>query len=240
MPPVSNNGPRTPTSLSMTDPYAPVKPKPPPPGQVVAPQDYRPKNADTFEEKKPQGPITATFEPSTGIQHTDGTLSPTAQHKDLPSDLKNKISQKVWEKLPQGQRTTLLASYQNFKSAGVWQFVDKVTGEKEGRERPVKIGCCNQTHVAGNSGGIQYELNNRKAFTDTLMAKNPEFGIDGGFMGAMHPGQTSIRESGPQSTSFHISVGPDNKMDAHIDQVNPVNTPDRATPSRSGLCSARH
>lgn len=210
-PPVSGSAPRTPTSLSMRDvPEAPAK------KQVDL--KVHPKEVDTFDATPPA---------RGGVQHVDGKLSPKAAYADLPSDLKSKMSEKVWMALPEGQRSTLLASYQNFKRAGVWDEVSKVTGEKEARERPVKLPGCNcQTHVAGNSGGIQYELKDPKKFVTKLQQLNPQFGVDGGFMGALHPGQKSIRESGEQSTSFHISVGPGNKMDAHIDQVNPVNAPD--------------
>ena len=215
MPPpsVSGSAPRNTNPLSMRrEEEAPAGP---------APQAHPPKDADTFEAK-PSMPG-ATVKGSPGVQHTDGRLSANAQHSQLPSDLKSKIDKKVWDKLPPGQRSTLIASYQSFKRAGVWDEVRTVTGEKEKREAPV--GCCGgQTHVHGNSGGIQYELKNRKVFTEKLMVDNPQFGLDGGFMGAMHPGQASIREAGPP-TSLHVSIGPGDKMDAHIDQVNPVDMP---------------
>lgn len=180
-----------------------------------------------------------TFDASRGIQHTDGKLSPKAQHSQLPSDLKSKISQKVWQALPEGQRSTLIASYQQFKRAGVWDEVTRVTGEKEKREAPTKLPGGLEADVAGNSGAIQYQIKDPKKFVEKLTLANPEFGVDGGLMGAMHSGQISIREAGPP-TSLHVSVGPGNKMDAHIDRENPVNHPKNGQTQMNVLRGVRH
>lgn len=182
--------------------------------------------AEAIEAKKTPKPRDATtFEPSRGVQHTDGRLSATAPYAKLPSDLKSKLSEKVWKALPEGQRSTLLTSYQSLKRYGVWDHVAKVTGQKELREAHVKLPGGAEGEVAGNSGAIQYEIRDRKGFTEKLTLINPKFGVDGGLMGAMHPGQTGLRESN-EPTSLHISLGPgDSMMDAHIDKVNPTNTP---------------
>lgn len=183
--------------------------------------------AEAIEAKKtPKPPRNATtFEPSRGVQLTDGRLSATAPYAKLPSDLKSKLSEKVWKALPEGQRSTLLTSYQSLKRYGVWDHVAKVTGQKELREAHVKLPGGAEGEVAGNSGAIQYEIRDRKGFTEKLTLINPKFGVDGGLMGAMHPGQTGLRESN-EATSLHISLGPgDSMMDAHIDKVNPTNTP---------------
>ena len=165
-----------------------------------------------------------TFEPSRGLQHTDGRLSANAPYEKLPKDLQGKMTKTVWDKLPEGQRGNLVASYQNFKRLGVWDHITKVVGEKEKLEAPVKFPGGVEAQVAGNSGDIQYEIKDRKGFTNKLTIINPKFGIDGGIMGAMHGGQLSMRQSG-EPTSFHIALGPGDRMDAHIDKVNPVNTP---------------
>lgn len=184
--------------------------------EVKAPKKPEPTAADTY--------AATTFEPSKGVQHTDGRLSAKAPYAQLPSDLKSKLREEVWAALPEGQRSTLLTEYQSFKRYGVWDHITQVTGQKEAREAHVKLPGGAEGEVAGNSGAIQFEIKDRKGFTDKLTVLSPKFGVDGGFMGAMHPGQTSMRESG-EPTSLHISLGPGNKMDAHIDQVNPVNAP---------------
>lgn len=180
-----------------------------------------------------------TFDAAPGLQHTDGRLSPKASHGQLPSDLKSKISEKVWMALPEGQRSTLLASYQQFKRAGVWDQVTQVLGEKEKREAPTALPGGHEADVAGNSGAIQYRIADPKAFVKKLTASNPEFGVDGGVMGALHAGQISIRQAGPP-TSLHISVGPGNLMDAHIDRHNPVDHPQRGQTQMNVLGGIRH
>jgi hypothetical protein len=183
--------------------------------------------AHAFGPDAPAGngtPQSATFDAAAGVQHTDGRLSAKARYDQLPSDLRSKMKQKVWDALPEGQRSTLIASYQQFKQAGVWDEITEVIGQKEKREAPVRLPGGYETDVAGNSGAIQYRVRDPKEFVRKVQEKNPRFGVDGGVMGAMHPGQTGMREAGPP-TSLHISVGPGNLMDAHIDRVNPVNQP---------------
>ena len=215
-PPVSGSAPRTPNTLAMRDVDSTPVSKPPPLPVV----DGKISDPDTFDSK----PKATTFNANGGVQHTDGRLSARARHDQLPEDLRSKIDPKLWKALPEGQRATLVASYQKFKRAGVWDEVTKVTGEKEVREPKVRLPGGYETSVPGNSGTIQYEIKNKKQFIDKLLAQNPNFGVDQGKMGALHPGQTSIREFAQQG-SFHISVGPGNKMDAHIDVENPVNHP---------------
>lgn len=219
MPPpnVTNAGPRAPSSLKMRDLDAEPLPKAIGTVPLTVPA---PKEADAFDETSKA----TTFSQSGGVQHVDGRLSGKTEYANLPSDLKSKLSDKVWYALPEGQRGTLVASYQQFKRAGVWDEITKVTGEKEKREAPVRLPGGYQTNVAGNSGAIQYEVKDAKRFTAKMLELNPNFGVDGGIMGALHAGQTSMREHADQR-SLHISVGPGNKMDAHIDQEMPVDMP---------------
>src|SRR5262245_47522583 len=176
------------------------------------------------QQSGPNLPLGATFDAASGVQHTDGRLSPNAQYEELPSDLQSKMKQKIWQALPEGQSATLVASYQQFKAAGVWDEITEVVGQKEKREAPVRLPGGLETDVAGNSGAIQYRVRDSKQFVRKIQEKNPNFGVDGGLMGALHPGQVGLREAGP-TTSLHISVGPGNLMDAHIDRVNPVDQP---------------
>jgi hypothetical protein len=61
--------------------------------------------------------------------------------------------------------------------------------------------------------------------TCVVFKASGHFGEDGSIVGALHKGQTSLREWSGGSTSLHISVGPGNQFDAHIDKVSPVNKP---------------
>lgn len=211
------DGPRRNVPLTAARPAeevkAPKKAAPPPPPKATPP-------SDGFD-----GPASTKFEKSKGLQNVDGRLSRDAQWKELPSDLKSKINPNVWDALPIGQRGTVVDTYQRLKQYGAWDEVTQVTGEKEKREAPVSVGD-HETHVNGNSGTIQYEISDKAAFEKKLLEKNA-FGVDGGKAGAMHPGQTSMREVNGGSTSLHVSTGPGNRMDAHIDQVNPTNQPER-------------
>ncbi|MBL8958072.1 MAG: hypothetical protein JNK82_45280 [Myxococcaceae bacterium] len=177
--------------------------------------------ADSFQD----GPAGAKdLRARKGIQNVEGKLSPKATWPELPEKLSKKIAPEVWNALDEGQRGTLIASYKEFEKAGMWDHITQVVGEKEAREKPVKLPGGYQTQVHGNSGAIQYKVRDPVAFTNELIKHNPNFGVDGSFMAKMHPGQTSIRES-TQPQPIHISVGPGNLMDAHIDHVNPVSTP---------------
>jgi hypothetical protein len=199
----------------------------PPAEEVKAPkkQPAPPATPPTPPADAYEGPKSTKFDPSKGIQNVDGRLSAKAPWDKLPSDLKSKIDEKVWMQLPEPQRATVVDTYQRLKRYGAWDDVTKVTGEKELREAPVTIGN-RETHVAGNSGDIQYEIKDKAAFEKKLTA-NGAFGVDSGKAGALHGGQTSMREVNGGQTSLHVSTGPGNKMDAHIDQVNPTNQPER-------------
>ena len=48
---------------------------------------------------------------------------------------------------------------------------------------------------------------------------------DGSVLGSMHKGQRSLREWSDDMTSLHVSVGPGNNFDAHVDKVTPTNKP---------------
>ncbi len=207
------NGPR---------PYVPIAASPPPdevkaPKKQEAPPPPPPAPADGFE-----GNEVTTFGPQSTLQ-TDGRLSGKALYEQLPTDLTKKVSRDVWYALPEGQRGTLVATYQALKRYGVWDEVTRVVGEKEKREAHVTVGG-HEAEVAGNSGDLQYEIRDPLQFEKKLTLLSNHFGTDGGVMSALHGGQISLREAGGQ-TSLHISLGPGRLMDAHIDRVNPVDAP---------------
>ena len=208
-------------------------------GRQVAPSGAPQQVGGPQQQSGPNVTPAATFDAASGVQHTDGRLSPNARYEELPSDLQGKMKQKVWQALPEGQRATVVASYQQFKAAGVWDEITEVVGQKEKREASVRLPGGLETDVAGNSGAIQYRVRDPKEFVRKIQEKNPNFGVDGGLMGALHPGQVGLREAGPP-TSLHISVGPGNLMDAHIDRVNPVDQPKNGQTQMSILRGAKH
>ncbi len=215
-PPISGSAPRKvtlPTAREAAESYAAKK-------EAEANTSPRPPT-DSFQDapKSTQGIVART-----GIKNVEGKLTPETSWMDLPKDLKTKMEPEVWNSLETGQKSTLIASYHEFKKAEIWDQVTQVVGEKEKREPKVGLPGGYETRVNGNSGAVQFKVRDADRFRDSLVDNNPNFGVDGSFMAKMHPGQTSIRES-TQPKPIHISIGPGNYMDAHFDQVNPVKTP---------------
>jgi hypothetical protein len=156
------------------------------------------------------------------VQDGDGRLSGDVEYDKLVDDIKSRISRELWDVLAKRkqQRWTLVETYSRLKKYGLWNHVIRVVGEKEKPERHVEFKGY-AFAVAGNSGGIIYEA--KGGFLEKLTA-TPNIGVDGSIVGALHSGQTSLREWG-DSTSLHISVGPGKLFDAHIDKVSPVSKP---------------
>jgi len=231
---------------------APAKaaPKPdakPPPVNLNLPADYEPAKqkpvnmTGRYKAAGAQGPVdpklaaevesgrrlaqagSAASKKNAGILHTDGRLSPKASWDQLPTRLKDKLPEKVWTQLPQKQRTTLLTAYSRLEGWGVWDQVKSVKGEKNPTEPHAHVGGA-EFEVAGNTGGIVFEAKDAKAFEKALVATG-HFGLDEGVVGALHPGQHSYREWTDDPGSLHVSVGPGNQFDAHVDKQSPVNQP---------------
>lgn len=171
-------------------------------------------------------PAGAKFAPKRGIQHTDGRLSAKATWDQLPKDLSAKVDQQTWRDLPEKQRNSLIETYSRFKEIpGAWDLVKKVIGEKNATEPNAKIGPA-EFEVAGNSGGIQFEATDGEALRKKLQGTG-YYGVDGGKVGALHPGQYSMREwTEAPGTSLHVSIDKKgNRFDTHVDKVSPVNKP---------------
>lgn len=190
------------------------------------PNKYVPKDANTNTTPKKEEPYTkaTTFGPSTSAVQDAGRLNPNVEYQKLPDDLKSKMPKGLWDGLEQRQRATLVDTYSRMKSYGLWDEVKSVTGQKEAPEKHVKIGK-GEYEVAGNSGSLIYQVKDAQKFQDKLV-ETGRFGLDDGFMGKEHAGQRSYRESSKtDSKSLHVSVGPGNQVDAHIDKISPVNDP---------------
>lgn len=217
---------------------------------VSQPKIPSPKEAaekyDAKQKPKPNPPAAednsfpaTKFEPSkSAVDEDDGRLSDAVEYKKLPSALQAKLSQQFWAGLGTRQRRTLIETYRRLKQYGVWDYIKRVTGEKEHPERHVKLFGF-EFETDGNSGGLTYEATDAAGLVKKLRATG-HFGEDGKIMGLMHSGQSSYREE-PKGArdprGAHISVGPKNKIDAHIDKHAPVGKPSdgktRVDPARA-------
>ena len=101
---------------------------------------------------------------------------------------------------------------------GVWRHVHLVLKLDAG-EAPVLI-ADRVFDVPGRTPSVYFMSLAGDALIEALMATG-RFCIAYGAGASQHPGQTTLREiSG--SDSLHISIGPGNKFDAHIDKYSPV------------------
>lgn len=157
------------------------------------------------------------------ILHTDGSLSPRAPYDKLPSDLKSKLPETVWRDLGQLDRKTLMSSYARLKGWGVWDQVKSVKGQLNPAEAHAHVGG-KEFEVAGNTGGVVFEAKNARAFKEALIATG-HFGVDKGIVGALHQGQDSTREWTDDPGSLHVSIGPGDQFDTHMDKYSPVKKP---------------
>ena len=173
-----------------------------------------------------QSPAT-TFDRSKGaVGDDDGRLSADVEYAKLPAALREKLSQQFWAGLETQQRRTLVETYSRLKRYGVWEYIKRVTGEKVHPEKHVKLFGF-EFETDGNSGGLTYEASDAEALVKKLKASG-HFGEDGKFMGLMHSGQKSNREwadTPDDPRGAHVSTGPGNKVDAHIDKQAPVGKP---------------
>ena len=179
------------------------------------------------------------------VQEGDIRVSSDAPYDKLREDIKSKMSLEVWRQLGK-QRSTLIQTYIRFKAYGIWDEVVRVTGIKEKLPPHGKIGPF-EVAVHG-TGGVAFEAHSADALIKKLIGTR-HFGKDNVIMSLFHRGQTSLREWSNEQptkptasvdnsihewsedektftpTSLHISVGPGNKFDTHIDKVSPVNQP---------------
>jgi hypothetical protein len=190
-------------------------------------------------------PATTFAQSKSAVQDNDIRIGSDAPYDKLPDDIKSKMSLDVWHKIG-NQKSTLIQTYMRLHEYGLWDCVVRVVGIQEklpphGTIGPFKI-------AVHGTGGIAYEAKNAEAFKKRLIGTR-HFGKDNKIMALMHAGQTGMRESRDDhppkpipsvdnsihewdeadksftATSLHISVGPGNQFDAHIDQISPVNPP---------------
>jgi hypothetical protein len=169
-----------------------------------------------------------------------------AKYAKLPKDLREKMTCEVWDEIGrQGQQASLTDIYLRLRKFGIWKEVKRVTGIQEKLPWHGKLGPF-EFSVHG-TGGIAFEANNATTLVQKFVGTG-HFGQDDKLMSLMHPGQASVREyedamkvvpkgaldnsvhewtaRDPYPTSsMHVSVGPGNKFDAHIDRISPVSKP---------------
>jgi hypothetical protein len=154
----------------------------------------------------------------------------TRSYAEQPQALRSFVSKELWDGLPKGERLHLAGIYNTMQQYDLWQYVTKVNGVKEKPEAPTKVlGVPGEFHVHGSGGGFQFETSDHLKLYEGLMKAN--FGTDGASEGLLHGGQTSTRESTSGQVThdvaapngLHVSIGPGNRFDAHIDQVSPTN-----------------
>lgn len=152
-------------------------------------------------------------------QADEGRASARVEYERLPGDLQQKMRQHFWGHLPERQRRTLVETYLRMKSYGLWEHVARVVHEKNAPEAPAKL-CSLGFEVDGNSGGIVFEALDGDVLAEALKDTG-HFREDGAFMGSMHPGQRSLRERNSKGDSLHVSIGPGNLFDTHVDKCGP-------------------
>jgi hypothetical protein len=159
--------------------------------------------------------------------------------ESLPGPLKATLKlsfrwpDKFWAELEPRQKTSLAEAYNRLSALGLWKHVAKIRGE---HEKPEELALGGLFEVAGRAGSIGFEAHDATAFVMDLL-QTGKFGFDPWWAKVFHRGQDSLREFNPVGGSLHISVGPGNKFDTHVDQVGAVDKPEdnqaRFNPTRS-------
>jgi hypothetical protein len=141
-----------------------------------------------------------------------------------PADLQRVLAKSssdpaTWfAKLDPQSRFALTAIFNRLCRYGVWQHVDRILKTGPG-EAPVLI-ADRVFQVPGRTPSVYFMSLGGKKLIDALMATG-RFCMARGIGASQHPGQTTLREiSG--SDSMHVSIGPGERFDVHIDRYSPV------------------
>ena len=120
-------------------------------------------------------------------------------------------------------RSNLVYTYNRMVSYGIWGHI-RVIKSVEAGEKPVHLGPL-RLYVAGKSQSILFDVYDGRALRDTMLGSG-KFGKDVGPTGALHAGQTSMREWTTETVDgLHLSIGGGTEADAHIDKRSPTNKP---------------
>ena len=135
-------------------------------------------------------------------------------------------------------RSNLVYTYNRMIVYGIWEHV-RVIKRVEAGEKPVSLGPL-QLVVAGKSQSVVFDVYDGAALRDTMLG-DEQFGADKGPAGALHPGQTSMREfTRTTRDGLHLSIGAGTEADAHIDKVTPTNRPKGQTSQMDLVRSLEH
>jgi hypothetical protein len=119
------------------------------------------------------------------------------------------------------RRGALTAVYNRLCRFGLWEHVLAVEDVRAG-EPPVRA-LGTTFDVPGATPSVQFSSRGADALIDSLM-RSSRFCRATGTGASQHPGQTTFREVS-SSDSLHVSVGPGDRFDAHIDRNSPVTEP---------------
>ncbi|MGH2720127.1 MAG: tetratricopeptide repeat protein, partial [Actinomycetota bacterium] len=100
-------------------------------------------------------------------------------------------------------RSVMTALYTRLLEAGLWQHIRSVGGS-----------------WTRGAGGAHFSTHDNNAFLDDLVATG-SFCKDTRAGGILHPGTVSVREVA-RGAGLHLSLGPDNRIFAHVDGHSPV------------------
>ena len=160
----------------------------------------------------------------------------------LPGPLKDILKKSFdwpevfWANLEPRQKTSLAEAYNRLSALGLWKHVAKIRGEHAKPERKAFGG---RAEVAGSSGGIGFEAHDATMLVIGLF-ESRKFGLDPWWAALLHRGQDSLREFNTEDGSLHISVGPGNHFDTHVDKIGAVNKPENNTGKFDPVRSLRH
>jgi hypothetical protein len=126
-----------------------------------------------------------------------------------------------FRRLEPERRGALTAVYNRLCRFGLWEHVLAVVDVIAG-EPPLEIlGAA--FDVPGATPSVRFTSRGADALFDSLM-RNPRFCRATGAGASQHPGQATFREVS-SSDSLHVSIGPGDSFDAHIDRNSPVSQP---------------
>ena len=146
----------------------------------------------------------------------------------------------MWfSRLSDADRSNLTYTYNRMVDHGLWEHV-RVIKRVEAAEKPATLGPVT-LYVAGKSASVLFEVYDGKALRDSMLADGERFGVDSGPMGALHPGQDSMREFSRKTTDgLHLSIGMGTDADAHIDKKSPTTRPKGQTTQADLVRSLEH
>jgi len=141
-----------------------------------------------------------------------------------PADLQRVLSKSFkdpvewFDRLDRESKFALTEIFNRMCGYGVWRYVRLIL-KIDPAEAPVLMGD-RVFQVPGRTPSVYFMSLGRNALIDALMATR-RFCRAHGLGASQHKGQTTLREIS-KSDGLHISIGPGDQFDAHIDKYSPV------------------